>query len=214
MIHIKFLTMRNLMRITLLLLLALMGSTLHAQGGWQKVYVFGGAPFHVVCNTPDGGYAQIHASAGEFSPNTTQLHKVDQDGVAQWQKTYATPGISKNPRNFLPLAAGGYLITGGYADQSGSNKWDAMLLKTDASGDLVEQKGIGGIENESASQLYEAANGDIFLAGEINADTTQFDNDVFLMKTNAIIFDIINMLFLVTMPPHLYHRHLPIPCVF
>ncbi len=105
---------------------------------WQKR--FGAAQadaFHCVIATPDGGFL----AAGEtrsFGAGNSDIFlvKVSDGGVVQWSKTIGDADHNDIARSLIPVAGGGYLVSGHsvfYFD----NTPNSVFLRLDANGNTI-----------------------------------------------------------------------------
>ena len=117
----------------------------------ERAYTTGGA---------DDGYIVV----GNNSANEILLLKISESGTLQWSKKYAPWSVSE-AKTVIPVDDNdadlykddGYLIAGytNNASGSGSGK-DALVMRTDASGNVSWAKAYGSNSNSGDDELYAA----------------------------------------------------------
>jgi hypothetical protein len=153
---------------------------------WNKTY--GGADFdraHAFVKTSDGGYALAGETysngAGE---NDVWLVKTDESGNMVWSQTYGGVGID-NAFSLVETSDGGFAIAG-RTRTSGEEHTDAMLIKTDGSGEEEWTRTFGQTgENRVFRSLVETSHGGFVLAGSIYTFDIS-DRDIWLVKTDGV----------------------------
>jgi len=131
---------------------------------WTKTY--GGTESDIgrsVKQTTDGGYiiAGWTRSFGGGS-NDVYLIKTDNIGNILWTKTYG--GVyNEEGHSVLQTLDGGYIIAG--FKQIISGNFDVWLLRTDASGNILWTKTIGGSGDDRARSLQRTSDGGYILTG-------------------------------------------------
>ena len=121
-----------------------------ANVSWVKAY--GGTTHDYGYNliqTTDSGFA-ITGYTMSYTAGLRDilLMKTDKTGTFEWGKAY---GGASNDEGFsvAQFANGNYIITG-FTSSFGSGGKDISILKTDASGNLLTFRALGGASNESA----------------------------------------------------------------
>jgi parallel beta-helix repeat protein len=113
---------------------------------WAKT--FGGTgdteAFSVI-QASDGGYAlagksNAYSDAGEYD---FMLVKTDSSGNQQWLKTFGGVGGDSDAKSLVQTIDGGYVLAG-YTAAYGLGGYDAWLVKTDSSGNLMWTRTYGG----------------------------------------------------------------------
>ncbi len=101
------------------------------------------------------------------------------------QSTFKTSLEADSAEAILDIAstASGYFMTG-YTTSFGEGGWDALVIKTDASGNTLWSKVFGNAEEQSGNSIVATADGGCLVLGETNSlDTT--GRDIFLLKLDA-----------------------------
>ncbi len=158
---------------------------------WQKTLGGeGNDQARSVMQTADGGYivaGQSNSPVGDNSDVTGPAQgstdvwvvKLDASGNIVWDKSYG--GSSSDvARAIRPTTDGGYIITGytvsnNTGDVTGfqGGFGDYWVIKTDASGNLMWQKALGGTGYDDAADIIEVPGGDYIVAGM--SDSTNGD---------------------------------------
>ncbi len=136
-----------------------------------------------VQQTSDGGYIVVGYTwsfgAGSWD---ILLIKTDAYGNLQWAKTY---GGTETEWPYLArqTSDGGYIVVG-VAYSFGAGWGDALLIKTDANGNVSWAKTYGGTNDDWASSVQQTSDGGYIVAGWTHSFGAG-NGDVFLMKTDA-----------------------------
>jgi hypothetical protein len=152
---------------------------------WNKTY--GGAERdegYSMQVTGDGGYI-ISGSTLSFSVNglhDVYLVKTDSTGNMQWQKTYGGRGDDFG-YSMQVTPDGGYIIAG-ETFQYGTGMEDILLVKTDASGNEMWNRTIGGTVDYSGWSVDVTSDGGYVVAGNTGLNEPS-QTDVLLVKTNS-----------------------------
>jgi outer membrane protein assembly factor BamB len=140
--------------------------------------------------TKDGGYAlagDYFMLAGD-SHYSLWLIKTDAAGNIQWNRTYVprTPyayGMRANTC-LIQVKDGGYLLAGNVEDSIGGggdfweNTYDAWLVRTDASGNMLWNKTYGRVgPMDQVNSVAETSDGGFILAGRADGDAWLFEID-------------------------------------
>lgn len=133
-----------------------------------------------VIQSNDGGYLLMGRKFDIASSNwDALLIKTDTLGNVSWSKTYG--GVASEAGNSIQQTAdGGYIIAGG-STGFGAGAVDMYLVKTDALGNELWSKTVGGIGNDVANGVAQTADGGYVALGQ----TTSFGAgsvDVYLVK--------------------------------
>lgn len=149
---------------------------------------FGGAQFDATAAihpTSDGGYISIGQARSTFG-DVTGLHgqadywvtKIDNLGALTWQKTYGGT-LDDIGTSIRETSDGGFIMIGysTSADGDVSNskgEYDAWVVKTDNSGNIVWEVSLGGSSTEIGSDISETSDGGFIVA----ARSSSSDGDV------------------------------------
>ncbi|MBK8557170.1 MAG: T9SS type A sorting domain-containing protein [Lewinellaceae bacterium] len=160
------------------LIFLLLTSLLTAQG-WERVYYgLGNDEANAIAATPDGGFVMT----GFYGGNKVHLLKTDIDGNLQWSKPF-TQNSSAAGNAILTLADTAYIIAGyteievpGIPPTFNRN---ILLVKTDASGNMLWSKNFGGAGTEEGTSIAQMPDGGFVVAGFNDND------DVVVLRTDA-----------------------------
>lgn len=152
---------------------------------WQKT--FGGSADergNAVAPTADGGYI-IAGRTFSFGAGLLDMYlvKTDATGNLVWQETFG--GTASDEACGVAQTADGGHIVAGFTDSYGEGNFDAYLVKTNASGDLLWQKTYGGAQDDGANCLTVDADGGFILAGWTNSFGHGGD-DLYLLRTDSL----------------------------
>ncbi|WP_262149388.1 T9SS type A sorting domain-containing protein [Chryseobacterium foetidum] len=158
---------------------------------WQKS--FGGTgseQARSVITTADGGYIV----AGFTSSNNGHITynrgsndywviKLDSTGNLQWQKTYGGGG-NDMANSICQTSDGGYIIAGASNSVSGDitnpkGDNDYWIVKTDALGNLLWQKSLGGDNNDKATEIKQTKDGGYIVAGDSSSSIGDYSTPTF-----------------------------------
>ncbi|MEO8148932.1 MAG: T9SS type A sorting domain-containing protein [Bacteroidia bacterium] len=152
---------------------------------YQKTY---GGPdddigFSVIA-TADGGYAMTGSTksfgAGDFD---VLLVKLDADANLQWSRVFGGTG-TEEAISLIQCNDGGYAICGKTSSYGqGSN--DAMLIKTDSNGNLLQMKVYGGSNDERLLHIHQTNDNGLILSGS-TASYGQGNWDMMYIKTDSV----------------------------
>ena len=153
---------------------------------WTKT--FGGSELDIgysVQQTLEGGY--IIAGVSFSFGADVWLIKTDASGDTLWTKTF---GGSDRDRSYSvqQTTDGGCIITG-YTRSFGAGNEDVWLVKTDASGDTLWTKTIGGIDTDRGYSVQQTTDGGYIIVGH----TSSFGagaSDVWLIKTTPDVSEV------------------------
>lgn len=150
---------------------------------WTKTY---GGPNpdygNAVQQTADGGYI-IGGVTYSFPPGdkNAYLIKTDTAGNLSWSKTFG--GTADDDASAVQQTSdNGYILAGG-TESSGSGGADVYLIKTDANGDTLWTKALGGTSYENGAGVQQTTDGGYIICGK----TSSFgvgSTAVYLVKTD------------------------------
>ena len=151
---------------------------------WQQFY--GGPPNPEICfsvqQTSDGGFV---ASGCVYPTGATYpdvyLIKTDSNGNALWTQNYGGPDAEYG-YEVQQTTDSGYII-GGYVYYYSSNNGDMYLVKTNANGNLVWSRVIGGSSLDEAFSVQQTTDGGYILTGF--TDSFSIGRDIYLVKTDG-----------------------------
>jgi ribosomal protein S11 len=150
---------------------------------WAKTY--GGTSddwASSVQQTSDGGYIVAGVTwsfgAGYFD---AFLIKTDADGNIIWAKTYG--GTDWEEAYYVQQTSDGGYIVAGWTGSFSAGIPDAVLIKTDANGNVSWAKTYGGIGVDVARSVQQTYDGGYIVAGGTNSFGA--GGDIFLFKADA-----------------------------
>ncbi len=163
----------------------LVPSSLTAQITFQRTY--GGADddaAYQVQPTADGGYIVI-GWTGSFGAGGVDvwLIKTDSLGDTLWTQTYGGSGDDLGA-SVQPTADGGYVVAG-RSQSFGAGDPDLYLVKTDANGDTLWTRTLGGADWDGGSALAQTADGGYIITGVTRSFGAGAD-DVWLIRTDSL----------------------------
>jgi protein involved in ribonucleotide reduction len=152
---------------------------------WDKT--FGGTDYDrtdSVQQTEDGGYILAGYTdsfgAGNYD---AWLIKTDASGNKKWDKTFGgtDSDVAKSVRQ---TKDGGYILATS-TRSFGAGNYDAWSIKTDASGNKKWDKTFGGTDWDGASSVQQTKDGGYIIAGSTRSFGALWDDDAWLIKTDA-----------------------------
>lgn len=161
---------------------------------WTKTY--GGTRNdygNAIKQTNDGGYI-IAGSTQSFltgiDSGNVYLIKTDSLGNVKWTKSFGsnlTTGSynTTDAYSISETSDKGFIICG-YTNAFGEPVGDAFLAKTDSVGNIVFTKTYGGKGVDWANSVIITNDGGYMITGAISTDSTSANQDVYLIKTNAL----------------------------
>jgi len=162
---------------------------------WSKIYGGSGNDYCTsILQTSDDGYiiggttnSEMNYPCWEinedFEPDSARawLIKTDVNGNIQWANTYL---VRSHGNCVIQASGGGYIITGCVFPDPQSNQSDVLLIKTDANGEMIWSKIIGGSGYNVAFSVRETTDGYV-IAGQTKAVGAPFNAyDALIIKTN------------------------------
>jgi hypothetical protein len=167
----------------------LLVQNLNAQSGFTKIFdkTFGGNKadeLFALEATTDGGFILGGSSYSDISGQKSQgclgstdfwIVKTDSAGNKQWDRTYGGNFVD-NFRSLQQTKDGGYILGGSSSSGiSGNKTWisygglDYWIVKLDAGGNKVWDRGFGGDSADILSVVQETSDGGFILAGGSNS---------------------------------------------
>jgi hypothetical protein len=177
---------------------------LHSQGGlsgptcllrtdaagntiWLKQYgerTAGSNTGDSVQQTPDGGF--IVAGNTAHGPGEEDwdawLFRTDADGNLMWQRTFG--GALRDQARSVHVTQDGGFVLAGTTRSSGAGGDDFYLVRTDASGNVMWERTLGGPGEETALAVEATSDGGFVVTGWRSADGGLAD--ALLVKTDAL----------------------------
>lgn len=177
-----------LTKMRILIIVLAIGQTAFAQVPdtlWSKT--FGGSNNESgrdVQQTSDGGFIITgqFGFAGQLTSGDLWLIRTNGAGDTLWTKVYGGDGIDQG-NAVQQISDGGYIVAGYTTSADGRNR-DLWLLRTNADGDTVWTRTLGGPSTDQANGVQQTPDGGFIIAG-----TTQSfgagGTDVWLVRTDA-----------------------------
>jgi len=155
-----------------------------ASGDTLRTKTFGGSDaerFLSIQQTDDSGYIMTgYTNSIGAGSRDVWLVKTNVSGDTLWTKTYGGSG-AESGNSVFATDDGGYIISG-YTDSYGAGSNDAWLIKTDASGDTLWTKTIGGSEDDRINSVYQTTDQGYIITGQTKS-YGQGNNDTWLIRT-------------------------------
>jgi PKD repeat protein len=132
---------------------------------WDKTYGGTGEDWaRALVQTSDGGYA-LAGVTSSFGAGYRDfwLVKTDASGNLQWDKTWGGTGQDEAD-SLVQTGDGGYALAG-FTESFGAGMWDAWVIKTDSSGNMMWNKTYGGMNFDEFINLILTSDGGYALAG-------------------------------------------------
>ncbi|MBS4028269.1 MAG: T9SS type A sorting domain-containing protein [Ignavibacteriales bacterium] len=157
-------------------------------GSPQFTKTFGGGNDDIgnsVQQTNDGGYI-IAGNTYSFGAGNSDVYiiKTDVNGDSVWAKTYGG-SLSEVGYSVQQATDGGYVVVGSTTKNFATMGADVYLIKTDANGDSLFTKNIGGIRYDEGYSVRQSSDGSYSIAGYTSSFGATIQGDVYLIKTDA-----------------------------
>jgi len=136
---------------------------------WEKLI---GSPYLDAClwimQTVDGGYILTgQSSQARFQPEDLSLFKIDHNGNQEWRKYYGGPYFDTGTA-IEQTNDNGYIVTGGFSENE-YDRMDAILLKTDNTGNEEWCTTFGGGESDMCQEVHQTEDEGYIVAGFTNS---------------------------------------------
>lgn len=156
----------------------------HGDSLWTKTYAKENASNYAesVYSTSDGGYI-IAAHPYSFDTYTCDywLIRTDENGDSLWSKTYDNSDWDV-PYCIKQTADGGFIVTGQTEVSAYYDDYDAWVVKTDSSGEVMWSNTYTGFyedfSHDIAVCVEQVDDGDYILAGSMGNATTEPHEDI------------------------------------
>jgi hypothetical protein len=136
-----------------------------------------------MARTVDGGYVIVgHTWSFGAGWSDVWLIKTDASGDTIWTRTYG--GASHDGGYSVAQTADGGYVIAGYTKSFGAGREDVWLIKTDASGDTIWTRTVGGTDRDEGWSVAQTADSGYIIAGRTKSCGAG-DYDVWLVKTDA-----------------------------
>ena len=144
--------------------------------------------------TRDGGYIIVGETSSGDELAESLLIKTDSDGNQEWIKTFGN--MTKNIRTYdgQQTFDGGYILAGAigsFIGDSGDTQWsNAIIIKTDSSGNEQWNITVGGDDNDWAYSIFQTTDGGYIISGFTDSYVTGFFNSgAWLIKIEGTDID-------------------------
>ena len=155
-----------------------------AQAATSGKHTYGGDQYDVISSsakTPDGGYVMVGTSGSYGVAGDFWLLKTDADGNLQWNRTYGGDAGDFG-LGVINSNTGGYVLVGSTYSY-GAGEDDIWLIKTDAQGNMVWNRTIGGPKDDYSWIVIANQGGGYTLAG-YTYSFSNGDDDVLLVQVS------------------------------
>lgn len=140
---------------------------------------------HSVQQTSDGGYI-IAGLTNSFGAGLKDVYliKTDSLGILQWARTFGGTNDDEG-YSVLQTNDGGFIV-GGVTSSFSNGGRDVFLVKTDASGNFLWQKNLGGLSSDGAWDIQHTSDGGFIIAGWTFSHGPGFLGNAWLVKTDSL----------------------------
>jgi len=137
-----------------------------------------------ILQTSDTGYI-VSGMTKSFGDNEAWLFKIDQDGDLQWNKTYGDhDDTGEYFMEVLQTTDGGFIAAGRNYLSGGANS-DMYVVRTDAAGEIVWEKQLGGPFSDGCLGITQTTDGGYCLTGQSSPSMTTLE-DISLFKIDSM----------------------------
>jgi len=148
-------------------------------GGESDDYAF------AIRQTSDGGYIVAGVTYSFGTGGDIMVLKLNPDGTVAWQKTYGGSDWDwAYSYSIWQTTDGGYIVAG-ETKSFGAGNTDILILKLDASGNIVWQRTYGGGGFESASPIQQTTDGGYIVAGRTDSFGAGGRGDFWVLKLDV-----------------------------
>jgi len=150
---------------------------------WTRTY---GGKNHdwgeAVVQTSDSGFLIVGGTKSFGSGGTdVWLIRTDSSGDTLWTRTFGGKGDDW-AEEVAQTTDGGFIIPG-WTNSTPNGDFDALLIKYDASGNIVWSRTYGGTRDDAAKSVQSTVDGGFLLAG-LTKSFGAGSSDVWIIKTN------------------------------
>jgi hypothetical protein len=140
---------------------------------------------YCVKQTTDGGYI-IAGLTNSFGAGLKDFYlvKTDSLGSLLWQRTFGGANDDE-AYSILQTNDGGYIAAGVTSSFSNGGR-DVFLVKTNASGNFMWQKNLGGLSSDGAWDIQHTSDGGFIIAGWTFSHGPGFLGNAWLLKTDSL----------------------------
>jgi hypothetical protein len=139
---------------------------------------------HSVQQVSDGGYVIVGSTCSFGSGGMdVYLIKTDSHGETLWTRTFGGNGDDCG-YSLQQCRDGGYVIVG-YTTSFGAGDKDLYLIRTNANGDTLWTRTLGGAGRDEGWSVRQIVDGGYVMAGQTTSFGADTD-DVFLAKTDSL----------------------------
>lgn len=143
--------------------------------GWEYGYA--------VVEADDGGYVVTgYTTSSGAGSRDLYLVKTDAQGSEIWSRAFGGPGVDVGYA-LVATSDGGCLVAG-YTQSFGAGETDVYLLKTDAQGNELWSRAIGGPGPDTGRGVIETGDGGYAIVGATGSYGSG-NRDVYLVRTDA-----------------------------
>jgi hypothetical protein len=158
-----------------------------ANGQYEWDTTFGGFGDDVansLIQASDGGFL-LAGNTRSYGAGMSDmlLVKTNANGQQQWYKPFGGPADDR-ANSMIQTVDGGFLLAGNTYSY-GAEDGDMWLVKTDVNGQHEWNTTIGGTKYDGAKSLIQISDGGFLLAGITYSYGDDWNNDMWLVKTNA-----------------------------
>jgi len=151
---------------------------------WERTF---GGPYRdeyaAARETSDGGYILVGATFVSLAERTQAcLIKTDAGGVKIWERTFGGP-LEDYGFAVDETMDGGFVVAG--LGDSHSDTVGGYLFRTDAQGNLLWEKSLGGTAVQTLRSVEETADGGVVAAGSTDGYPGPNGDDIYLVKVAA-----------------------------